>query len=76
MRNTDHPTTPYFTDDPMTSRKVARRKEIEKASDELRDAMIAFEDLDEKDTDIKLQKAKAQLRLSQAKDVIRNLRQN
>ncbi len=74
--DTTHPDVGYTYDNPMTTRrtKVMRGEAIEKATKELSDAMLAFLDLDEKEVDIKVKKAKAQYRLSQARDAVRNLR--
>lgn len=72
----ENPTSPYFYNDPMTTRrnKVLRGEEIEKATKELSEAMLAFLDLDEKEENIKIKKVKAHYRLNQARDAIHNLK--
>lgn len=54
---------------------MSKKEEIEKAAEELKDSMIELESLNEQDTEIKAKRAKAQSRVSFAKDAIRNIRE-
>lgn len=72
-----------FTDDPRTRtvypaifNRWASKDEINKTSEELRDATLAFYDLDEKDEAIKAKKAKAHKRLILAREEMRSLKLN
>lgn len=52
------------------------KEEIERKTEELKNAYLEFLELDEQDTKIKIKKAKAQKRLSLARDEISSLRLN
>lgn len=74
--NLDRPDTDIFHDDPWTRVPTPKekREELDKVTEELKNATLEFMDLDDKDTQIKVKKAKAQMRLSLARDAFRNIR--